>query len=112
MPDLTPLPNPSCGAIAPDGEMRPSDSAAIIAAEWPTTGYATLIWRCDDHVGASVEAAHRLSPQSVITVTPLAAIDDTTEDTAEDTAEDSAKRPGQPNPDAPTPGRPMLRLVH
>jgi hypothetical protein len=111
MPDLTPLPNPSCGAIAPDGQMCPSDSAAIIAAEWPTTGYATLTWRCDDHIGASVEAAHQLSPQSVITVTPLAAIDDTTDNSAADTAEGSAQHASDPTPDSPTAGRPTLRLI-
>jgi hypothetical protein len=99
MSDLTPLPDPPCGAITPDGEACPSDSAAIIASEWPT-GYATLIWRCPEHIGASVEAALRLSPQSIITVTPLTAIDDTAEDTAE------------PSPDPPPPDRPPLRLVH
>jgi hypothetical protein len=99
MSDHTPLPNPTCGAIAPDGEACPSDSAVIVASEWPT-GYATLIWRCPEHVGASVETALRLSPQSVITVTPLTAIDDTPEDTDE------------PSPDSPPPDRPPLRLIH
>jgi hypothetical protein len=74
----------------------------IVASEW-STGYATAIWRCHDHIGASVEAALRLSPQAVITVTPLAALDDTTEDTAEPTDE--------PSPDSPTEDRPSLRLV-
>jgi hypothetical protein len=89
MSDLTPLPNPSCGAVSPDGDLCPSDSAVIIASEWPTTGYATLIWRCPHHIGASVEAAYQLSPQSVITVTPLTAIETTADDTAENTEEPS-----------------------
>jgi hypothetical protein len=105
MSDHTPLPNPPCGAVAPGGDLCPSDSAVIIASEWPT-GYATLIWRCPGHIGASVEAAHQLSPQSVITVTPLAAID-TTEDTTEYTAEHTDK----PNPDSSAEDRPALRLV-
>jgi hypothetical protein len=89
MSDLSPpLPNPSCGAVAPDGDLCPSDSAVIIASEWPT-GYATLIWRCPHDIGASVEAAYHLSPQSVITMTPLAAIDTTTDDTAEHAKEPS-----------------------
>jgi hypothetical protein len=107
MHDHTPLPNPSCGATSPDGDLCPSDSTVIIAAEWPTTGYATVIWRCPGHIGASVEAAHHLSPQSVITVTPLAAIDDTTEDTPDDTTE----HPDEPTPDASAGDRPSLRLV-
>jgi hypothetical protein len=98
MSDITPLPNPACGAVAPDGEACPSDSAAIIASEYPT-GYATLVWRCPGHVGASVETALQLSPQSVVTVTPLTAIDDTPEDT------------GEPTPDSPPPEHPPLRLV-
>jgi hypothetical protein len=102
MSDLTPLPNPSCGAVAPDGDLCPSDSAVIIASEWPT-GHATLIWRCPHHIGASVEAAFGLSPQSVITVTPLAAIDTTTDDTAEHTKE--------PSPDSSAEDRPALRLI-
>jgi hypothetical protein len=103
MSDHTPLPNPSCGAISPDGDLCPSDSTVIIASEWPTTGYTTAIWRCPAHIGASVEAAHHLSPQSIVTVTPLAAIDDTPEDSAEHTDE--------PTPGSPTAGRPPLRLV-
>jgi hypothetical protein len=99
MSDITPLPNPSCGATSPDGDPCPSDSTVIIASEWPTTGYATAIWRCPDHIGASVEAAHQLSPQSVVTVTPLAAIDDTPD------------HPDEPIPDSPTGDRPALRLV-
>jgi hypothetical protein len=103
MSDLTPpLPKPSCGATLPEGDPCPSDSAVIIASEWPT-GYATLIWRCPHHIGASVETAHQLSPQSVVTVTPLAAIDDPPEDTAE--------HPDEPGPDSPTGGQPSLRLV-
>jgi hypothetical protein len=105
MSDLTPLPNPSCGAVAPDGDLCPSDSAVIITSEWPT-GYATLIWRCPDHIGTSVEAAHQLSPQSVITVTPLTAID-----TMEDTTEDTAEHTEEPTPDASAEDRPALRLV-
>jgi hypothetical protein len=78
----------------------------IIASEWPT-GYATVIWRCPDHIGASVETAHQLSPQSVVTVTPLTAIDDTTEHTTENTAEHT----DEPNPNPPTGARPSLRLL-
>jgi hypothetical protein len=75
----------------------------IIASEWPTTGYATAIWRCPDHICASVETALHLSPQSVITVTPLAALEDTPDDTAD--------HPDEPTPDSPTADRPALRLV-
>jgi hypothetical protein len=57
------------------------------------------VWRFADHVSASAEAALRLSPHAVVTVTPLAAIDDTLEDT------------GEPSPASPPPDRPPLRLV-
>jgi hypothetical protein len=102
MSELTPLPNPSCGAVSTDGELCPSDSAVIIASEWPT-GYAAVIWRCQDHIGASVDAAVRLSPQSVVTVTPLAAIDNTAGNTGEHAEELS--------PDSSAGDRPALRLV-
>jgi hypothetical protein len=59
--------------------------------------------RCPHHIGASVEAAFGLSPQSIITVTPLAAIDTATDDTAEHTEE--------PSPDSPAEDRPALRLI-
>jgi hypothetical protein len=65
----------------------------VVASEWPT-GYALAVWRCDDHVGASVEAARRLSPDAVITVTPLATIDH-----------------DEPTPDPATRDQPPLRLV-
>jgi hypothetical protein len=76
-------------------------SCRTIASEWPT-GYATLIWRCPNHIGPSVDAAHQLSPHSTITVTPLTALGDTPGDT-----------PGHPHdpPDSPTGDRPSLRLV-
>jgi hypothetical protein len=98
MPDLSPLPSLPCGAISPGGDTCPSDSAAIVASEWPT-GYAAAIWRCHDHIGASVEAALRLAPQAIVTVTPLTAIDHTDDHTDE------------PSPDSPTGDRPSLRLV-
>jgi hypothetical protein len=98
-PTSPPLPSPPCGAVSPEGEACLSDSAAIVASEWPT-GYSMAVWRCADHVSASVEAALRLSPDAVVTITPLAAIDDTLEDT------------GEPSPDSPPPDRPPLRLVH
>jgi hypothetical protein len=98
--DITPLSTLSCGAISPDGDLCPADSAAIVESEWPT-GYASAIWRCHDHVGPSVEAALRLSPQAVVTVTPLAAMK--TRNTTENT--------GEPSSDAPTGDRPALRLV-
>jgi hypothetical protein len=81
------------------GAKFPSDSTAIVASEWPT-GYATAIWRCHNHVGASVEDALRLSPHAVLTVTPLTAIDHTDYYTDE------------PSPDSPPGDRPSLRLVH
>jgi hypothetical protein len=77
MSDITPLPNPGCGATAPDGEACPSDSTIVVAAEWPT-GYpmhSMAVWRCRDHVGESVETALRISPDAVITVTPLTSAD-------------------------------------
>jgi hypothetical protein len=98
MSHLTALSNPSCGAISLDGGLCLSDSTVIVASEWPT-GYATAICRCQDHVGASVEAALRISPQAVITVTPLVANEDTAANTDE------------PRLDARTGGRPLLRLV-
>jgi hypothetical protein len=103
MSDLSPpLPNPPCGAISPDGDACPSDSTVIVASEWPT-GYATAIWRCHGHLGESVEAAVQLSPHSVVTVTPLEAIENIAAATAEPADE--------PNPDSPTGDRPSLRLV-
>ena len=65
MSDLTPLPNPPCGA------MCLGDSTVIVVSEW-TTGYATAVWRCHEHVGESVAAAVRLNADAVVTVTPLA----------------------------------------
>jgi hypothetical protein len=62
---------------------------------------------CQDHIGASVEAALQLSPQSMVTVTPLAAIDDITENTTEDTAEHAE----EPRPDSSAGDRPSLRLI-
>jgi hypothetical protein len=95
MSDLSPLPDPPCGAVSPDGDPCPSDSAVIVAAEWPT-GYSAAVWRCHAHLGESVEAAVRLSPGAVITVTPLATIG----------------HPDEPSPDSPSGDRPPLRLVH
>jgi hypothetical protein len=102
MSDLSALPAPPCGAISPDGDPCPSESDVIIASEWPT-GYARAIWRCHGHIGESVEAAVRQSPESVVTVTPLTAIDDPTEDTAEHAEE--------PSPDSSAGGQPSLRLI-
>jgi hypothetical protein len=98
MSDLSALPAPPCGAISPDGDACPSESAVIVASEW-LTGYARAVWRCHGHLGASVEAALQVSPGAVVTVTPLAAIDHTDDHTDE------------PNPDSPTGDRPSLRLV-
>jgi hypothetical protein len=98
MSDPTPLPNPGCGATAPDGEACPSDSTVVVAAEWPT-GYPThsmAVWRCNDHVGESVEAALRTSPDAVITVTPLAIADQAAE---------------QPAPEQPASTQRSLHLV-
>jgi hypothetical protein len=102
MSDLTALSNPSCGAISLDGDLCLSDSVVIIASEWPA-GYATAISRCHDHVGPSVEAILRISPQAVITVTPLAGIENADEDPTENTDASC--------PDVPMGGRPLLRLV-
>jgi hypothetical protein len=95
MSDLTlpPLPDPPCGATAPDGQACPSDSTVVVAVEWPTC-YAMAVWRCHDHAGASVEAALRHNADAVITVTPLAITDQATE----------------PAPDPPTTKR-SLRLI-
>jgi hypothetical protein len=91
---LTPLPDPPCGATAPDGQACPSDSTVVVAAEWPTN-YSMAVWRCDDHVGASVEAARRHSTDAVITVTPLAIAD----------------QPAEPTPEPPTTPNRSLRLI-
>jgi hypothetical protein len=93
MSDLTPLPHPPCGATSPDGDTCPSDSTVMVASEWPT-GYSVAVWRCHDHVGASVETALRLHADAVITVTPLALIDH-----------------DEPTPDPSTTDQPPLRLV-
>jgi hypothetical protein len=68
--DPIPLPDPPCGATLPDGDYCPSPSAAIVAAEH-STGAAVLLWRCQDHIGASVDHFVRACPDAVITVTPL-----------------------------------------
>jgi hypothetical protein len=94
MSDFTPLPNPSCGAALPDGTVCPSDSAVMVASEWPT-GYSMAVWRCHGHVGASVEAALRHSDDAIITVTPLAIID----------------QPPEPAPELPATTERTLRLV-
>jgi hypothetical protein len=54
------------------------------------------VWRCDDHVGESVETALRTSPDAVITVTPLAIADQAAE---------------QPAPEQPAPTQRSLHLV-
>jgi hypothetical protein len=95
MPDHTPLPDPPCGAISPDGDPCLSDSTVIVAAEWPT-GYSAAVWRCISHIGESVEAVVQLNPGAVVTVTPLATIGD----------------PDEPSPDSPPRDQPPLRLVH
>jgi hypothetical protein len=74
--------------------MCPSDSAVVVASEWPT-GYAMVVWRCHDHVGASVEDALRYSADAIVTVTPLAQID----------------QPDDPAPEPPVPTERSLRLV-
>jgi hypothetical protein len=58
--------------------MCPHDSTVVVAAEW-TTGYSMAVWRCQHHVGASVEAALRHSTDAVVTVTPLACFDEAAE---------------------------------
>jgi hypothetical protein len=97
MTDLSPLPNPGCGATAPDGEACPSDSTVVVASEWPT-GYpmhSRAVWRCNDHVGESVETALRISPDAVITVTPLT----------------NADQAPEPAPEPPAPTQRSLQLV-
>jgi hypothetical protein len=98
MSDLSALPNPGCGATAPDGEACPSDSTVVVASEWPTgyPMYSMAVWRCNDHVGESVETALRISPDAVITVTPLAIADQAAE---------------QPAPEPPAPTQRSLHLV-
>jgi hypothetical protein len=91
---LTPLPDPPCGATTPGGDMCPSDSTLVVAAEW-TTGYSMAVWRCHAHVGASVEAALRYSGDAVVTVTPLTRLD----------------QEAEPAPEPPTTGEPPLRLI-
>jgi hypothetical protein len=93
-PTLPPLPDPPCGATMPDGQPCPHDSTVVVAAEW-TTGYSMAVWRCHDHVGASVEATLRYSGDAVVTVTPLARFDEATE----------------PAPEPPPTGERSLRLL-
>jgi len=64
-----------------------------VVSEW-TTGYATAVWRCHEHVEESVEAAIRLNADAVVTVTPLAELDH-----------------DQHSPDSATRDQPPLRLV-
>jgi hypothetical protein len=94
MADFTPLPDPPCGAVSPDGDPCASDSTVIVAAEHPL-GNAMVVWRCPEHVAEAVETAVRVSPDSVVSVTPLAAIG-----------------PGdEPIPDPAPTGNPQLQLV-
>jgi hypothetical protein len=74
--------------------MCPCESTVVVAAEWPT-GYSMAVWRCDGHVGASVEAARRYSRDALVTVTPLALLD----------------QPPEPAPEPPAPTERSLRLV-
>jgi hypothetical protein len=53
------------------------------------------VWRCHDHAGASVEAAFRYSADAVITVTPLAIVDQAAE----------------PGPEPPITAKRSLRLI-
>jgi len=94
MSDFTPLLDPPCGAISPDGNMCPSDSTVMVVSECPT-GYVTMVWRCHEHLAGSVETAIRVSRDAVVTVTPLAIID----------------RTNAPSPDSATSGQPPLRPV-
>jgi hypothetical protein len=98
MPNPIPLPDPPCGATLPDDGDCPGETAAIITAEHPTTGYATLIWRCRDHIGAAVDTLVSTCPDTIITATPLAL----------------AKPPPQPEPEPDPPAsqpKPQLHLV-
>jgi hypothetical protein len=54
------------------------------------------VWRCPDHVAEAVETAVRVSPDSFISVTPLAAIG----------------HGDEPSPDPAPNGKPQPRLVH
>jgi hypothetical protein len=71
MPNPIPLPDPPCGAALPDGGDCPGETAATITAEHPTTGYATLLWRCRDHIGTAVDTLTRTCPDTVITTALL-----------------------------------------
>jgi hypothetical protein len=65
-----------------------------VASECPTS-HARAVWRCQDHVGAPVEEALRLSADAVVPVTPLALFDQAPE----------------PAPEPPVPAEQYLRLV-
>jgi hypothetical protein len=87
------LPDPLCGATLPDGGDCPSPSTVTIAAEHPT-GNALLVWRCGEHITPAVGTCVQTCPDSIVTVTPLALIE-------------------QPPPSEPAPpAKPQLHLVH
>jgi hypothetical protein len=91
MPNPIPLPDPPCGATLPDGGDCPGATTATITAEHPTTGYAMMVWRCLDHIGAAADTLARTCPDSVITATPL----------------EAATPSPQPDPPASHPKRPL-----
>src|SRR5215475_12531252 len=62
---------PPCGAALPDGGDCPGEAVAIITAEHSATGYAALVWRCPDHIGAAVDTLARACPDTLIAATPL-----------------------------------------
>jgi hypothetical protein len=46
-----------------------------VASEYRPTGYVRAVWRCPEHVAEAVETAIRVSPDAVVSVTPLTAFD-------------------------------------
>jgi hypothetical protein len=87
------LPDPLCGATLPTGGDCSAASTVIIAAEHPT-GNCLLVWRCREHITAAVDTCLQTCPDSQVTITPLAIIE----------------QPPQPEPQPAA--KPQLHLVH
>jgi hypothetical protein len=99
MQNPTSPPEPPCGATLPGRRDCPGTPAATITAEHPRTGHVIRLWRCRDHISATVDTLARTRPDAVITTTLLNTANPSNTSNTSNTS---------PQPDEPA--KPHLRL--